>query len=443
MDFVKLKESKWIFLIVLCISFVIRISLSLYDYENEVWLQFADDKLREEFAETILEKGFVYEITDYYSSDTILAPLVPIVISLTKLLLGNSWSWLIIFFINSLIGAFSCVLIYLISKQFFNSSVSFIAFIWAAFYPAFIRYIPTAGNEPWIVFLFLLTFWLLLKTIDKKKIYYKTILAALSFTLLFHTDERYIAYYLLIVCFFTFVKSNNIVKFRKIFIFSSFLILFSTPWFIRNYLAYKDVEVITVRTTSLTKKIFNHRDELIFNHINPKDDLTISQIDSIKKDLLLTYPDGRPFEEGQVESMKSGIIPHDFNKIESFKSRLYFLWLPIKFKENYRIGGYCYEGKWSVRHNLLTGLTYGLLLPFVLFALFFLIKKRKFLVFWLFTGILIYHTFIHVAFIPYTRDRYRHPIDFIVIILGCYGIYMFSTFMQNKSEKIVGTKSAL
>jgi hypothetical protein len=91
----------------------------------------------------------------------------------------------------------------------------------------------------------------------------------------------------------------------------------------------------------------------------------------------------------------------------------------------------------SVKHNVISILFFGSLLPFMIYGFWLLIQKRKQFYFYILSSLLVYHTLIHVAFIPYTRDRYRHPVDFIVIIVGLYGIFMLVQIVT-KYKKSIG-----
>ncbi len=427
--------------ILFMIALAIRMIVALNSYHNEVWISFADDLAREKYSNTIINKGLIFEVTNYKSPESVFAPGIPIVLALKTLVFGNTW--LPVFILNAIIGALTCLIIYLISLQFFSINISLLAYAWAALYPNFIRYIETGGNEPWSVLLFALTFLFAVKAINSQKINYNIILYSIFFTLLFHFDERYITYSLLFSVFLLLGQDLIRVKLKKVVLFALLTLMFSLPWLIRNYKVYNDIVLISCRTNNITDPIFNHRRELMFfDHTPDNKYLSPAQIDSIHKGLLTTFSNGKPIYKGQLEAMKSGNIPHSFTTSEKIFSRIYFLWVPLKFKDNYRITGYEFNPSWSLIHNLLNGLSYGLLLPFVLSGLFIILFQRRWKELILFSSILIYHTFIHVAFIPYTRDRYRHPIDFILIILGCYGICITYSFLKtsfNSSKELKQT----
>jgi len=415
-------------------TLLLRLVVSIYFYNIEIWNTFADDNSKSKYADRIIENGYVFEVSNYEitSKETLFAPFIPSLIALNKLVFGDNW--LSLFLVNALIGAVLCIIIYLISSTFFNHKISILAMIWAAIYPNYIRYIGSAGSEPWIVFFFALTFLFAIKCIELKKIRYILIIGyALSLALLFHTDERYLIYSFLFTMVL-FVGSHPIMfKLKKAVLFGFFVIFFSTPWLIINYIVYDDIVVISCRTTNLTKHFIDHREELLFyDHTPNRSYLSPSQIDSVRNGNLTTFTNGKQIYPVQIEAMKKGNIPHSFTLSEKIFSRMYFLWVPFKFHDNYRITGYAFNPAWSLKHNLMTGISYGLLLPFVFIAFVILLRKRKWKEVILFGGVMFYQSFIHIAFIPYTRDRYRHPIDFAVIILGIYGMLIAFNFIKTK-----------
>lgn len=431
------KDMSWQKKIILffLIAFLVRILLAIYLYNIEIWNDFADDQQRELFAFAILDHGFIPSFEDASPIEYLIAPLIPAIISISKLIFGNSW--LPLFFLNSIIGALSCLLIYSIALRYTNKTVALLSFLWAALYPNFIRYTATAGNEPWIVFLFLLSIFLVVRSIETSKININLVFLAVIYTLLFHTDERYIAYAPLFVLFIIIGVGNSWLKFKKVVLFASLVVLFSLPWLVRNYLVLNEVIVVSTRTASITDPLFNHREDIIFNHLPSTSTLSVAEIDSVVLGEKIHFNDGRPISKRQIDAMRNGIIPYSYNKTESFFSRIYFLWLPFKFKPNYRIDGYNFMGSWSLRHNLSSIITYGIFLPFMLLGLIAFIMEKKWLPFILFLSLILYHTLIHAAFIPYTRDRYRHPIDFVIPILAFYSIYIiYNLFNKRRSKSL-------
>jgi len=429
-DFESKISQRKLIVILFIIVLTIRLIVGLYFYKIEIWRTFADDLAREAYANTILQKGIIFHLQNYKSAESIFAPGIPVVLALNKLIFGNTW--LPVFILNSLISSITCLIIYYISLRFFNSIVSYFAFIWSAFYPNYIRYIGTGGNEPWIVFLFSASFLFLIFTIQRKNIGLELILFSFLSTILFHFDERYLVYPFLFSIFLLFGNSDFSVKVKKLVLYVTLTILFSLPWIIRNYIVYDDLVLISCRTLNLTHPILSHRDELLFFDHEPQVDyLTTEQIDSIEAGLLTTFPDGRIINKDEINAIKNGNFPYEFSVLEKYISRFNCLFLPFKFKDSYRISGFTFYKSWSFKHNILSIFSYGILIFLSFIAIIILHQKKEKMVLKLFMSIIVFHSLIHVLFIPYTRDRYRHPIDFVFIILGCYALVFIFRFFSN------------
>ena len=128
----------------------------------------------------------------------------------------------------------------------------------------------------------------------------------------------------------------------------------------------------------------------------------------------------------RIKGIKRGIllgyIPHKFNTLERYWAEFKEFWRPVRFTAGYVGSGFRFEGpSWSLAHNLSLGVTYGLLLPFFLIGSFFIIKyKNKYGIFFLI--LISTHTFLHVV-LMWVRNRYRIPIDALVILIAFYGLY--------------------
>jgi hypothetical protein len=131
-----------------------------------------------------------------------------------------------------------------------------------------------------------------------------------------------------------------------------------------------------------------------------------------------------------------GKLPRSFSFIENALMSFRTLWKPVDITYNYTTGGYRFDGKWSLLHNLAVGMTYGILLPFFVIGWISLYRSNRRIAIFLLL-ILVYHTLIHIVFIPFTRNRYRIPIDFIIIILGWHGIrFTFTPILKKLNINI-------
>lgn len=429
-------SKKSLIIIIFVLAFVLRSGYSLYAYKNNFMENLGDDWGRWQYALNVIAQGpFVTQVEHFYKPEATRGPVLPWIMSILILFFGENW--LPIFFLNAFIGSLTCILIFLICEQHIkNRILGLFAGLWAAFHVSFIRYTATAGNEVWVPFFIVLMVFILLslkklKSWDKS-LYKNLFLLSLIFALLIHTDERYLSYLPFVFMVILFWDHRNLINgIKKGMLFVFVVLILMVPWIIRNYVVFDNLVILTTRTASLTSKFINYNDDLVFKHTSDCFHLSETQIDSVISGLKTKFDDGDDIDPLQIEAMKNGHIPHLFSTSEAFWSRFKLLWQPIHLKGFYRITGFNYEGKWSLRHNLAVGLSYGLLIPFLFIGLVKLYHQKKKIAIFLFS-ILLYHSTIHVLFVPYTRDRYRIPVDAIVIILGVYGILTSYRYIKKR-----------
>ena len=106
------------------------------------------------------------------------------------------------------------------------------------------------------------------------------------------------------------------------------------------------------------------------------------------------------------------------------------MWRPARFKADYfPFPDARFQGRWSFRHNVLGILFYGILLPFMFFGVYYLIKQKNRA--WIFLSFpIIIQTLLHI--LQFGRNRYRIPIDAFIIILSVYAMYYSYEIIKNK-----------
>ncbi len=388
------------------------------------------------FATSIIEQGFwPTEIINYMKPDAVLGPGLPYCIAILRSLFGDSW--LVIFGVNAILGSLTVVLIFLLASRLFNPAVGLLSGFWACIYPLYVLYVPRAGKEIWAVFLFLMLIYCLIRFRDETKKWKWIILLAVFYTALIHFDERYLAYFVLLFIFIAVWEKPFLAGIKKSIGFSLLILLLSLPWLIRNYQAYGNLVFISVRTTPITEHFIDYggvRFSNEFTNRSPDPEINQAVIDSILAGTKRSLDGNRPIREDQKEAIRRGKIPHSFTKPEKYGSILKMLWKPVDFWWDYSSTGFRWDGKWSLAHNITSGLSYGILLPFFLMGLFYLFRQNR-PVFWLFLSVVLWHSLIHVLFIPYARNRYRLPIDFIIIILAWNSLLRIP-FLQKFKAKI-------
>lgn len=423
----KLSHKQLLFAIIL-IAFIIRLGFGIVIFQQTGTSGYCDDWDYISYAKNILDQGiFVRDLSSFQSNSHLVGPVFPMIVALSLIIFGETYLPIII--LNVIVSTLICILIYLIGKQVFNSKVGLIASFWSAFYVLFIRYIPRVLKETWVPFLFLFLILMFLCISKQKRISYINPIMGLLFSLLIHMDERFFIYFpVLAICFLIFDKLNWKSGFKKAVIFSFTVILIMIPWLIRNYQVYKKPVIITERTSQFTDKIFGYNDE---TNESSKAIILPSHLYKAVADSIIV---GKVVKStgSRIKGIKRGIslgyIPHKFNTLERYWAEFKEFWRPVRFTAGYVGDGFRFEGpSWSLVHNLSLGVTYGLLLPFFLIGSFFIIKyKIKYGIFFLI--LILTHTFLHVV-LMWARNRYRIPVDPLIIIIAFYGLYNLKTIL--------------
>jgi len=415
-------STRKILALIFIFTIVIRFVFVVFAYKDNQIERYADDKNYLTYAESVLEKGpFVFD--NQPDIVKIVGPVLPWIIAVMILVFGKSW--LHVYILNAVIGSITCILIYYLGKEVFNRKVGLFAAWWSAIYILFIKYVPSSGKDIWLIFFFTLYIYIFLKQRKNQNMISGSLVSGLIFSLMIHLDERYFAYFPLFLLFMILLDNVNWkIGLKKAAIFFLAVIILMIPWLIRNYRAYGRIVILTSRTTVFTDKLLGYErlpayHELKFGgnrwYINP------AQIDSVvSMGTNVRMRSGRPISDDQVVAMQAGIIPKPMSRLEKYWSALNNLWQPIDLKNSYFHTGYRFDGKWSLKHNLGVGLTYGMLLPFFFLGLLKLVKTQPKLGIF-FISILVLHTLIHILFIVFTRNRYRIPIDPLIIITAFSG----------------------
>lgn len=418
--------------IILLFALLLRISYAIYQYNNNIMSIFADDIAYWDYAENILKQGIFVPDISLLKIDVI-GPGLPLLMAFSFIIFSKSW--LTLFIINSLLNTVTIFIIFLIAKEIYNLKIALISLFISSIYFLYFFYIPRAGKEIYICLIFILIIYLFIKYFNStiKNSLPISISISILFSILIHIDERYFAYIFLFIIFFLLSNIRIKIRFLNILIFIWIIFVLMLPWLIRNYYIYDRPVILTTRTDKVIDIIFNTK-TVKKNNFNTLI-LNSTQIDSIINGSKSTFSNGKEISQEQIESIKSGLIPHRFNKFESLIFSFYELWKPIHVINTYSTYGFRFEKKWSLKHNLSEGLTYGLLLLFSIPGIIFTFKNNKKIAI-VFLILLIFHTLIHILFIPYTRNRYRLPVDFIVIILGSYGLYILYNVIKSKVVNI-------
>ena len=419
--------------LILVLGFIIRLGYALYGFSKNIMATFSDDIGYWDFAKNVLSQGpFVWNVDILDATAKIVGPGIAWIDAIPILIFGQTW--LPIFILNCIVSTATIYVIYKISQEVTASeSISLLSAFVASIYIYFIKYIPTSGKEVWMAFFFALVFFMMLRLRNKKNKWLTyTILVSFAFTFFVHIDERYLVYAPLLILFIVFLnKTGRSEGIKKALTFALFLMIFMTPWLIRNYMVYHKPVIVTLRTATVTDKIFGYPKQEYWDE-RSRWYMTPTEIDSVIAGTRSTTHLGLPVSQEQVNAMRSGVIPYPFTPAETMWNSFKALWQPIDIRRwNYVQDGYRFDHVLSFKNNLSVFSTYGMMLIFSVVALLNLRKSDKTLFYFL-LSIYALHTFIHVVMIPFTEYRYRIPIDSTIIMLGSFGIILSYRYFSSK-----------
>jgi hypothetical protein len=353
-------------------------------------------------------------------------PVYPLFLAIIYSLFGAS-NFFSVYVVQAALSAFMTLLIFKLSYIVFqNKKAAFISMLWAGFYFIYLRYSGELLRETMIFYLILLLFYLFTKYAKSADFNLKKIiLVAIVYTLLIHTDGRYIFYgpFLFIIFYKSFPPF--IISLKKYVIFTAFVLLFTIPWTVRNYVRYGEVIVISELTLNITGDNLNPRNEHFdFNRIDsiyttPAFDHNPNYPTESERQLILKGENPNNRSQNEIGLIKKHVYP-----VKSYLGRklyhIHRMWTPVELKSQYAPFPWVFFlNPWSLKHNILSFLSYGLLIPFLFIAIYYSIKSKNKYLYILLLPIAV-HFALHV--ITFGLERYRHPIDAFIIIIGTYGI---------------------
>ena len=394
---------------------------------------FTDGRSYNGFAAAILKNSDWLTNPDFIGDYR--APGYPMFVAAIYAVFGTN-NFLAVYIFQAIISTLTCFYIYHLGKKIFDYRVALLSFVWSGFYIYYLQYASMLLRET-LVFFFVIAFfyYLYLLLTDETKKTKNFCLTVIFYSLLIHADPRYLFYLpFFIILFIVYQSTWQGIKRYSIFLVITLLLM--APWAIRNYIAYNGIVIINTRGIDL--RIKNDRNYKMA--VYKRGVLNFGKIYFAKTN---NYP-----SEEERKLIKSGLNPNNRSEDEliAIKNDVYpastyldrkiymaiQLWKPFDFARSYRpFPDARYNKIWSKEHNLSSIICYGTLLPFMIFGIYILIKKKDRI--WFFLSLpLVVHTLLHL--LEHGRNRYRVPLDAFIIILGCYA--MINVYDLIRSRRI-------
>ena len=319
------------------------------------------------------------------------APFLPFLLAGVYAVFGHSYP--VAKIMLSILGAFTCIVIYFIGKHTFDRKVGLLSALISCIYPFFIYYTGYLLSEtPFVMLVCMFTLSLILAR--EKGAYRYFIMAGILLGLaclckpIFLTIPPFILLWLIIVQRYRI--QDSLKRFVVIIL---AMILTIAPWTIRNY---KVQHAFVPVTSSLGSVLWQAN--------NP-------QAKGKTMGYLMEWDSNELFEsEDDLNSYYQNLA---LNYIKEHPKRFFCL-AGIRFLEFWKITSY----RVSLAKNLGSIMSYGVIL------LFFILGVALSLRYWrktlLLIMIIIYYTLIHLVFLA--TVRYRMPLEPFLIVFAAYAI---------------------
>lgn len=387
-----------IFLFILFMgSFTLKVHFVYNEFDAYGTSKWSDAMVYLEQGKQIAQGNFLPRFND--KDIMISGPVVPIIVASAQLLTQDPiWPVLVI---NCLFSALMVYVLFSLGKRLISKLYGYLLAIWSIFNFSLIKFNYQILKEPLLFILLPLLILLMVKLYQDEKKLWTTIWLSASFSLLIHTDERFLIYGPLIVLFVFFVvKPDKRISLAALWI--AVLVITMIPWTIRNYNQYHELVILTPRTTAFTSRLWGSDHSGV--HFSS---------DDLKQAKLELSPAHK-----EVAS-KYGVQPRQYGRFEKYRMAFYHYWKPAYFKLSYIQYGFR-PVKWSLAHNLNGILFYGIFLPFYVFGLVLAFIRKYYLIAF-FAVFPILHSIMHAVMI-WPLERYRLPMDFIVVLVGLWFI---------------------
>lgn len=422
--------------------FIIALTLRLFYivlFSDSGFLNEGDNMQYLVFAEEIINQGvFVTDIdvkNDIVAGSLrILGPGYPLIIAAFISLFGSNF--FPIFLFNAILTSLTVVVLYFLTTALTkNRTAALFVSFWGIINFSYFKYTPFLLKESLVYFLFPLTLLLLIKEVKNKSISKYIILAILSFSYLIHSDERYFVYFpFFAVLFFFGNRISSQIIYKRLLIWFVGVLILMAPWLYRNYLVYDQLVILTERTTKITSLITGRDLTNDYYSISQNTNIDYAAVvDSVKNNQTPTSVDKKKVK--LIEwAIDKDLNPHLFEPTEKYLRAAINFWRPTYFKPSLINDGFRPQ-HWSLSHNLISLGSYGIFLPFYfigLIALIFQNRKKQLLLF--VSLIPIIHMMIHVGLV-HVLERYRSPIDFIVILIAVHFISVFINKYKGKQNR--------
>jgi len=391
-------------------SLLLRLSLTYNNFTTHGTEGWADSLYYLHYGQSFAEGDFYPEFGPYPYMVT--GPIIPLIVTASLVITGDPIVPVLIF--NCLLSALLVFVLFYIGKKIVNPLTGYLLAIWSVFNISLINYNNRILKEPLLFLLVPLIILCLVNIYYKRSLLLNIIASSLLFSVLIHTDERFVAYAPIFIIF-VFLTTPVKKKINLSIIWLAVLLVTMVPWTMRNYREFAEIVIISPRTTAITSKIWGT--DFAGAHFASEEGIEQEMKQHEERNIYLAN--------------RFGIEPRRFGTIEKYFKTFIHYWQPAFFRLTYTHHGYI-PVKWSLLHNLNSLLFYGIFLPFYLLGMIMAVIKRNWLILFL-ASIPLIHSIIHTIMI-WPIERYRWPMVFLIVLIAFW--YLFTAILKNQEVAV-------
>ena len=385
-------------ILIFCIALLIRLiyAATLNPYHGDS----ADSEYYLQVGNNIaMGKGHYHQVTPTERNYASKAPLYPVLIGVVIKIFGHNLFWLRL--IQSIAGSITCILVVLIGRELFGAAVGRLAGVIFTFYPFAIYYCGYVGSESIFVVIFSCFIWMLLRLGPGSRKYESAIC---GFLLGLSTLTRPIPFYLPV-----FLLIGMLLQYEKKMI-KSFTILILVmvmtliPWWLRNLNATGH---LVLTTTEAGYTFFAGNNIEVYEQPSLRGTYWLPENERVDRAKVSEVEADRIYGKKGMSFVKQN--PGKFLHLSLYKF--------IRFWRIYPQAGF--SPVISLREQIISLFSYGVLLPFFVLGL---VASFKFWKRFIYTYAIILY-FCGLSMVLYGSTRLRFPISPLIIIFASSGVF--------------------
>jgi len=368
------------------IAFIVRLSFVIYETDIP-----SSDAAYYDRLSISISKGYGY-VDDNGAPDSFSPPFYPAFLAIIYKFFGHSY--FAVRFIQSIIGAFTSVFIFLIGKRAYSFFVGIAASFISIAYLPFIKSAGLLRTENIFTFILILIVFYLLRIQENIKLR-DSIMLGLLLGLSILTKSVMLLFLLFVIPAFIYSPDSSFLKRLKNYaVVLLFIILSMSPWIVRNYIVYRQFVLVSAQG-GLGFYSSYCPSKGVFGYMADNEDPVILEASGIKSPVLRS--------NFLIKKTLSFILNNPWKVLALEVKKILYLWAPLD---------------WEIVGNRWFNVIYLAMLPF--FAIGFLLSMKKFKNYYPILIPVIYFQIISLIF--YGSPRFRLPIEPYIFILGAAGI---------------------